>query len=337
MAKEIVRSWLKGTALAGDFGQPLERASTAKFVFRLGTNVPRSHPLNIHAQRAADTIRRETNGEFDLQLFPNNELGGDSKMFAQLRSGELQCFALSGVNVLSGLVPTAAIYGVGFAFPNYEAVWRALDGKLGLYLRSEIEKAGFVVMEKIWDNGFRQITTSGKPIAEPADLHGLKIRVPISALWTSLFQSLGAAPGGIDFADAYPALKAKVFDAQENPLVIISAARLYEVQSCCSMTGHMWDGWWFLVNRNAWRRLPQAMQQLIAQKLDAAALAQRRDVANFNARLRKDLASRGLVFNDVDATPFREALSGSGYYVQWKKKFGEEAWSLLQEVTGTLA
>jgi TRAP-type transport system periplasmic protein len=334
MAKAAARKWLKGTALASDFGSPLQK--TADFVFKWGTNVPRAHPLNVHAQRAADLIRRETDGRFDLQLFPNNELGGDTRMFAQLRSGELECFTLSGVNVLSGLVSDAAIHGVGFAFPNYQAVWKALDGKLGLYLRTLIEKAGLVVMDKIWDNGFRQITTSVKPIVRPADLDGLKLRVPISALWISLFQSLGAAPGGIDFSEVYSALDAKIFDGQENPLAIISTARLYEVQTYCSVTNHMWDGWWFLINGRAWERLPPSIQEVVSRNLNAAALQQRRDVANLNSKLRDELAAKGLVFNEIDPAPFREKLRDSGFYVQWRGKFGEEAWSLLEEVTGQL-
>src|SRR6187200_219352 len=137
-------NWLKGTALAVDFGAAAR--NTAEFVFKWGTNVPVAHPLNIHAQRAAEAIRQQTDGRFDLRLFPNNELGADTSMFGKLRSGELECFTLSGVNVLSGAVPTAAIHGLGFAFPGYEAVWKALDGKLGLYLRREIERFGLVVM-----------------------------------------------------------------------------------------------------------------------------------------------------------------------------------------------
>jgi tripartite ATP-independent transporter DctP family solute receptor len=335
VVKASTRSWLRGTALARDFGGVLQK--DAEFVFKWGTNVPRAHPLNVHAQRAAVSIKQETNGRFEFQLFPNNELGGDTKMFAQLRSGELECFTLSGVNVLSTLVPAAAIYGIGFAFPNYAAVWNALDGKLGLYLRRQIEKAGLVVMEKIWDNGFRHITTSTKPITQPTDLQGLRLRVPIGALWTSLFQALGASPGGIDFSDVYPALRTHIFDGQENALAIVSMARLYEVQTYCSLTNHMWDGWWCLVNRHAWEQLPQVIQAIISKNLNAAAVEQRRELTELNSKLKDDLIAKGLTFNDLDPVPFQEKLRRSGFYVQWRSKLGEEAWSLLEEVTGKLA
>src|SRR6185312_13338766 len=137
----------------------------------------------------------------------------------------------------------------------------ALDGKLGSYLRAQINKAGIVAMDKIWDNGFRQITTSRKPIVQPADLQGLKIRVPVSALWISLFKSLGAAPTSINFAEVYSALQTHVVDGQENPPAIISAAKLYEVQKYCSLTNHMWDGWWLLVNRRSGSGSPPSFRR----------------------------------------------------------------------------
>src|SRR5262245_19950504 len=102
-----------GTAIAAAL--PARWANAAEFNFKWGTNVPESHPLNVHARKAAEAIKNDTNGRFELQLFPNNQLGGDTDMFSQLRAGALECFTLSGVNVLSTLIPSASIYGLGFA------------------------------------------------------------------------------------------------------------------------------------------------------------------------------------------------------------------------------
>jgi TRAP-type transport system periplasmic protein len=316
---------------------PLRSAKAAEFSFKLGTNVPQTHPLNVYAQKAADEIKEKTSGRFELQLFPNNQLGGDTDMFSQLRSGALECFTLSGVNVLSTLIPSAAIYGLGFAFKDYATLWAALDGKLGVHLRAQINKAGLHVMDRIWDNGFRQITSSTRPITQPADLQGFKIRVPVSALWTSLFKSLGAAPTGINFAEVYSALQTKIVDGQENPPAIISAAKLYEVQKYCSLTNYMWDGWWFLVNRKAWETVPTDLRETVSAIINAHALKQRAEVASQNIALKSDLMAKGLVFNDVDQAPFREILRQSGFYTEWQTKFGPEAWTLLEEYTGKLA
>ena len=341
MSKGTTRRRFTASALAGGtmlgLGVPLVRANAPEFVFKWGTDVPETHPINVHARKAADAIRQETNGRFDLRLFPNNQLGSQTDMFAQLRSGALECFSLSGVNVLSTLIPSASIYGLGFVFKDYDAVWNALDGKLGAHLRAQINKAGLVVMDKIWDNGFRQVTTSTKPITQPEDLNGLKIRVPVSSLWISLFKHLGAAPTSINFSEVYSSLQTKVVDGQENPLVIISTAKLYEVQKYCSLTDHMWDGWWLLVNRRAWDRLPPDIKEVVSKNVNAAAVAQRQDVARLNASLKDELASKGLVFNDVDRARFQDVLRNAGFYLEWKNKYGEELWQVLEESTGKLA
>lgn len=326
-----------GATAAALAATPLRFARAAEFTFKWGTNVPETHPLNVHARNAIAELTRETNGRVELRLFANNQLGGDSDMLSQLRSGALECFSLSGVNVLSTLIPTASIWGLGFVWKDYDTLWRALDGKLGEYLRAQITKAGLVPMEKLWDNGFRQITTSTRPITKPEDLKNLKIRVPISALWTSLFESLGASPTSINFAEVYSALQTKIVEGQENPPAIIAAAKLYEVQKYCSLTNHMWDGWWFLMNRRAWGGMPPDLQQTFARVINAAAVAQRADVAKQNTELRAELAGKGLQFNDVDPAPFRETLSKAGFYKKWKERFGNEEWSLLEEYTGPLA
>jgi TRAP-type C4-dicarboxylate transport system substrate-binding protein len=99
----------------------------------------------------------------------------------------------------------------------------------------------------------------------------------------------------------------------------------------------MWDGWWFLVNRRAWERVPRDLQEVVSRNLNAAAMAEREEVAKQNDSLKGELAAKGLVFNDVDPQPFREVLRKSGFYLEWKQKFGNEAWSLLEEATGNLA
>ena len=102
-------------------------------------------------------------------------------MLSQIRSGGIEFFTLSGL-ILSSLVPAASINGIGFAFPDYDTVWKAMNGGLGAYVRGEVNKAGLVVMEKIWDNGLRQTTSSTRPINNSDDFNGFKIRVPASPL-----------------------------------------------------------------------------------------------------------------------------------------------------------
>jgi tripartite ATP-independent transporter DctP family solute receptor len=324
------------TLLASAAAPRIARPQQAEWTYKYANNLPETHPMNVRAREMAAAIKQETNGRFDLQIFPNSQLGSDTDTLSQIRSGGVEFFTLSGL-ILSTLVPAASINGMGFAFADYDAVWKAMDGDLGTYVRAQIAKANLVAMDKIWDNGFRQTTTSTKPIQTPDDFRGMKLRVPVSPLWTSMFKALDASPASINFNEVYSALQTKVVDGQENPLAIISTAKLYEVQKYCSLTNHMWDGFWFLANRRAWEALPDDVRSIVAKHVNAAGLKERDDVAKLNASLQQDLATKGLVFNRPDPAPFRDKLRAAGFYTDWKGKYGDEAWSLLERAVGKLA
>src|SRR6201986_1053015 len=325
------------SAVLGSVSAPhLARAQGAEFSYKYANNLPDGHPMNARAKEMAAAIKAETNGRFDLKIFPNNQLGSDTDMLSQIRSGGVEFFTLSGL-ILATLVPAASISGIGFAFPDYDTVWKAMDGGLGAYIRGEIPKANLVVMDKIWDNGFRQTTSSTKPINGPDDFKGFKIRVPVSPLWTSMFKAVAASPTSINFSEVYSALQTRIVEGQENPLALISTAKLYEVQKYCSMTNHMWDGFWFLANRRAWERLPEDLRTVVAKNINAAAVKERADTEKLNATVKSDLASKGLVFNQTEVAPFREKLKSAGFYAEWKGKYGDQAWALLEKSVGKLS
>lgn len=186
------RNVLLGAA-AGALAAPFIRPGTARaaeFSYKIANNQPLEHPSNIRLQEAVKRILEESSGRVDIQIFPSNQLGADTDVLGQLRAGGVEFFQLSPV-ILSTLVPNASISGIGFAFPDYDTVWKAMDGDLGAYARGQIEKAGLIVMEKIWDNGYRQTTSSKHPITTPKDFDSFKIRVPVSPLWTSMFSAFG--------------------------------------------------------------------------------------------------------------------------------------------------
>ncbi len=292
--------------------------------------------MNLRAVEMADAIKNETSGRVEIKIFPSNQLGSDTDMLSQVRSGGIEFFTLSGL-ILSTLVPSASITGIGFAFSNYADVWKALDGDLGAFVRAQIAKSNLVAMDKIWDNGFRQMTSSTKPIQTAADLKGFKIRVPVSPLWTSMFKAFDSAPASINFSEVYTALQTKVVDGQENPLAIIATAKLNEVQKYCSLTNHMWDGFWFLANKRAWERLPANMREILAKNINAAGMKEREDVAALNAGLQKDLTDKGMIFNTTTPESFRAQLTKAGFYKEWQGKYGNEAWALLEKYSGKLA
>ena len=320
-----------GAALPNSFAF----AQTPEFTLKWSNNLQLSHPVNIRGKELAENIRRDTNGRVDLQIFPNSQMGSDPDVLSQIRAGGIDCVLMSGL-IFSTLVPAASINGVGFAFKDYSQVWSAMDGELGAYIRAALAKVNLVAMSNMFDSGFRQITTSSKPINSPADLKGLKIRVPGAPIWTTLFKSLGAAPTPVNYTELYSALQTKAVEGQENPLAIIQSTRLYEVQKYVAYSNHMWDGWYFVFNARSWAKLPKDLQEIVARNINATAQLQRQDMIKANASLESELKSKGMVFNTLDTTPFRNMLKTSGFYEEWRKKFGEEPWALLEKATGKL-
>ena len=311
------------------------KANAAEFTYKLATGQDPTHPVNKRAQEAIDRIRNATGGRLEIRLFPANQLGSDTDLLSQVRSGGIEFFNQASV-VLSTLIPAAGIVNVGFAFSDYDQVWKAMDGPLGTYVRAQNEKSGLLTMSKPWDNGFRNVTTSTKPVHGPDDLRGMKLRVPAAPMLSSLFTALGASPTPINFNELYSALQTKLVEGQENPLAIISTARLYEVQKYCSLTNHVWDAYWFLGNRKAVERLPKDIQEIVRREFDRSATNERLDIATLNSSLRTDLATKGIQLIEPDKKAFKDTLAKTSFYKDLRAKFGENAWKLLQDSVGSL-
>jgi TRAP-type transport system periplasmic protein len=338
MSRLTRRTLLRTTGAAAGiatFGILTRRGDAAEFVFRYANNNVAAHPMNVRLREAAEAIRQESSGRMEIQLFPNSQLGGDTDMLSQLRTGAIQMFNLSGL-ILATYVPVAAINGIGFAFKDYPQVWAAMDGTLGAYVRGAIAKTGLYAFDNMWDNGYRQVTSSTHPINAPDDLKGFKIRVPVSPLWTSMFKSLGASPTSININEVYSALQTRIVEGQENPLSLIDLFKFYEVQKYVSLTNHMWDGFWTLANARAWAELPKDLQQIVARNINGAALKEREDVRRLNDSMQGELARKGLVSNETDTEKFRAVLRGAGFYADWKQKYGPQAWAALEQQVGSL-
>lgn len=311
-------------------------ARAAEFTYKVATGQSLTQPINTRLGEACKRVQEASGGRLELKFFPASQLGSDTDLLTQIRSGGVEFLNIAG-SVLSTVSPAAALANVGFAFTDYAQVWKAMDGDLGKTMATQIEKTGAIVVGKIADNTFRQITSASKPIKTPADLAGYRIRVPVSPIFTSLFKSLGANPTSINFNELYTALQTKLVDGQENGLVTIEAGKLYEVQKYVSETNHIWDSFFILGNRRAFTALPSDLQALVRREFDRAAVEQREDTVKLNASLKDQLVAKGLAFEAVDSAAFRKGLSDAGYYKEWRGKFGEENWKVLESVVGSLA
>ena len=169
-------------AVFASIGLVKSPAKAAQYEVKFASNTAIEHPLTVNAVQMWNAIEKESGGRVHCQLFPNNQLGGDTAMLTQLRSGALQFFTLDG-GILQSVVPVAAIQAVGFAFKSDEEAFKTMDGPLGTYVRDQIATKGLYAFPKMWANGMRQITSSTHPIQVASDLNAFKIRTPPGALW----------------------------------------------------------------------------------------------------------------------------------------------------------
>lgn len=341
MSNITSRGMSRRSALAAVAALPLatflsKPARAAQFNYKLATGQSLDQPINIRLKQATDRIHEASSGRLDISFFPAAQLGSDTDLLTQVRAGGVDFLNIAG-SVISTVVPLAGITNVGFTFSNYQQVWSCVDGELGKHIRAQIEKTGMISVAKAADNGFRQISSTSRPIKTPEDLKGYRIRVPVSPIFTSLFQSLGASPTSINFNELYTALQTKLVDGEENGLVTIDAGKLYEVQKYISETNHIWDPFWLLGNRRSFNALPDDLKSIVKREFDRASMEERADVEKLNISLKDQLVKKGITFAAADHDAFRKALADSGFYKEWKGKFGEEAWAALESVVGKMA
>jgi tripartite ATP-independent transporter DctP family solute receptor len=293
--------------------------------YRLGLNQPAHSPTARRMAEMADAIARDTEGTFRLEVHPESRLGPDPQMFADVQAGRLEFF-VSGAG-LSGIAPATALPLLPFAFTDSGAIFAALDGGLGDLIRDELQRAGLHTLG-FMQNGFHHITTSTRPIRTADDFAGLKIRSPGGAITADFWRTVGADAGMVPFSEMYAALKARRFDGQTDPLGVVQALRLYEVQTYLSLTGHWWSGFTLLANQAVWEALPGGIRQIVADNAHASCLAQRAEIEAFNIAGETALAQAGMIVNTADADSIRTKLGD--FYARWKANFDPATWRLLE-------
>lgn len=331
----ITRRRFSVTAAAG-LTLLCRKSRAAEFSLRQYHNQPVESPLHKRLTEMWAAVGRETGGRVQVSIVPenNNQKDGDPNPLDMLIHGELEFYTLAG-NGLSALVPAADAEATPYAFRDSAQALRATDGELGAYLREELKSKGiYAVPYGCFDNGMHQITTATRPIRTPADLEGIKIRVPGSRMYQEFFKTFGAVPSGMNINSLHDALKAGRVEAQEDPFDVAELFKLYEVQKYVSVTNHSWSGYNQLANLKTWQTLPSDARNVIERNTRKFTALQRADAAGLNRTLRTELTRRGMMFNDADSASFRSQLGG--FYPRWKSWIGSRATSLLEAQVGRL-
>jgi tripartite ATP-independent transporter DctP family solute receptor len=245
------------------------REHTIKFA----TQNPKGHPMVLGMERFAENIAAKSGGKIKVNLFPGGVLGGDQANVSALQGGTLEMVVLN-TGILASVAKELAIFDFPFLISNTKEADALVDGPVGKKLHAKLEEKGIVGLS-YWELGFRNITNSKRPILKVEDIEGLKLRVipnPINVDWV---KALGANPTPLPFPELYAALEQKAIDGQENPLTVINANKLYEVQKYVTLTNHQYNPQSVIISKKFWDNLNAAEKKLIDDASDDATKYQR--------------------------------------------------------------
>jgi tripartite ATP-independent transporter DctP family solute receptor len=279
---------------------------------------------NSHYGVAIDTFAREvekrTNSRYKVQTFYSGALGAERESVEGVQLGTLD-LTLTSTGPLPNFVPEVAILDIPFLFRDYAHARAVLDGPIGQELLTKFPPKGMVGLA--WgENGFRHMTNSKRPVNLPDDLKGLKMRTMENPIHIEAYRQFGILPTPMAFTEVFTALQQGTVDGQENPLSVITAAKLDQVQKYLSLTGHVYSPAVFLMNKAQWDKLSEADKQAFLDATREGVKANRARVDDDERRAVADLRAKGmLVVDNVDRGRFQIVLAP--VYVDFGKRFGQ--------------
>lgn len=280
----------------------------------------------------AVAVTEKTNGRVTIDDFPNNMLGNESEMLEQMKMGSLEAAAIM-VGTMQSMDMKLAIEDLPYMWKDIQHARDAYNGEFGKAISDIVSAQGFHGISYIeW--GFRHITNNVRPIVNPEDLSGIKIRVAQTKMRVDTFEALGAMPQVLSFSELYGALQSNVVDAQENPLGNIAAAKFSEVQKYLSLTGHFYNTAMLMFTDEVWSQISDEDKAIIEEE---AAIVSKK-VTEFNDQEEsayvEQLKQEGMIVNDdVNKAAFIEKTRG--VYEKWESEvFGKELMDIYRAASG---
>jgi tripartite ATP-independent transporter DctP family solute receptor len=280
---------------------------------------------NSHYGVAIDTFAREvetrTNGRYKIQNFYAGALGAERESIEGVQLGTLD-LTLTSTGPIPNFVPEVAILDIPFLFRDYAHARAVLDGPIGQDLLQKFPPKGIVALA--WaENGFRHMTNSKRPVNVPDDLKGLKMRTMENPIHIQAYKQFGILPTPMAFTEVFTALQQGTVDGQENPLSVITAAKLDQVQKNLTLTGHVYSPAVILMNKGQWDKLSAADKQAFADAAKEAVKANRARIDDDEKKAVADLRSKGMVVvENVDKSKFQSTLTP--VYADFGKRFGQD-------------
>ncbi len=270
--------------------------SAEAVTLRMATDVSRQDTQSLGGEFLVKEVADKTNGDVQIKFYPDGTLGTSTAIVSGVRTGTIDMAIIGCVN-LGGLAEGFLALDLPFIFKDKAHVYRSLDGKVGAALNEQLDKVGLVGLS-YFENGFRNITNSRKPIKVPEDVKGLKIRVPQSNTLVATFEALGANPVPMAYGELYTAMETGAIEAQDHPMPALFAGKFYEVQKYLSMTRHGYAAVAVVVNKRKFDRLTPEQQDILRQAAIDAANYQRDLNSKMEGEMVAEMEKTGLQVND---------------------------------------
>jgi tripartite ATP-independent transporter DctP family solute receptor len=248
--------------------------------YRMSTITSETSPWTLGAKRFADLVAQRTKdraqGQIQIEVFPNGSLsqGNQVREREMVQQGVIHFFYYS--NLLLTLVePKFNVISLPWLLPDTGAVDRVLEGPVGEQLLALLPAKGIIGLA--WgENGYRQLTNNTRAVAAPADLKGLKIRVPGVRMYSDIFGALGANPVTMNFGEVFTALQQGTIDGQENPIVsVIVPSKLYEVQKHLTLWDYSYDALVLGASKQVFDQLDEPIRKVLRDSAIEASAYQR--------------------------------------------------------------
>ncbi len=308
-----------GTKDNGDQGSG-NGEEVEKVVLKAATTPDATHPYNLGLEEFGKMLEERTNGKFTLEIFPNSQLGSERESIEGVQMGTIDITVVSTAP-LAGFSDAFLVTDLPFLFVDKAHAHKVLDGEIGQGILAQLDGTGIKGLA-FWENGFRNITNSKRPINVPADMEGIKIRTMENQIHMDSFRQIGADPTPMAFGELFTALQQKTVDGQENPLPIIAVSKFSEVQEHLALTGHFYAPAPILISQATWDTLTDEEKVIFQQAADDATVIERQMIQDMDDSLVAELEAAGMKVTTPDKAPWQEAMAP--VYEKWEDTIGKD-------------
>lgn len=309
VTRRTVLSFAAVALLAAPFTQSFAQEIKPRLI-RFGYGLNEQSNQGRAVKFFAEQVAKNSGGKMKIRAVGAAALGPDTQM-QQALIGGAQEMMVGSTATLVGITKEMALWDTPFLFNTAKEADTVLDGPIGQKVMDKLQEKGLVGLA-YWENGFRNLTNSKRPVTKLEDLDGIKLRVMQNEVYLDSFKLMGANAIPLPFSELFSALETKTVDGQENPYNTILSSKFYEVQKYLSVTNHVYSPWIMTVSKKWWDQLSKDEQKVLLDAANASREFERQDTREEAAKAVADLKAKGMAVNDVspqEVNRMREKLT----------------------------